>query len=223
MYGANKGPNREKRLRQLPVAKEGLLLITLSLVLSILLFLLDLAIIACPVFAFFLFCLFFFRNPGRIHSSNENELISPADGKVTEIKEMTEGEFIKSVSTRISIFMSPADVHVNRAPCEGKVLKVQHVRGDFAVAFKKDIDKENERNYILLEHGEEQILLVQIAGFLARRITCYVKPGDSINKGDAVGIIAFGSRVDIYFPKGYNVAVSLHDKVKAGKTILARQ
>jgi phosphatidylserine decarboxylase len=207
----------------MPIAKEGLLLITLSLVLAILLFIFNVNLIAFPIFAFFLFCLFFFRNPKRLHSSNDNELISPADGKVTEIKEMTEGEFIKDVSTRISIFMSPLDVHVNRAPCEGKVVKVEHRRGDFAVAFKKDIDKDNERNFILLEHGGENILLVQIAGFLARRITSYVRPGDPVNKGDAVGIIAFGSRVDIYFPKEYTVTVSLHDKVKAGLTILARR
>jgi phosphatidylserine decarboxylase len=210
-------------LRQSPIAKEGLVLISLSLVLAILLFILNVNIVAGAIFAFFLFCLFFFRNPKRLHSSNENDLISPADGKVTEIREMTEGEFITGVSTRISIFMSPLDVHVNRAPCEGKVVKVEHRRGDFAVAFKKDIDKENERNFILLEHGEEKILLVQIAGFLARRITSYVRPGDPVNKGDAVGIIAFGSRVDIYFPKGYTVNVSLHDKVKAGLTILARK
>jgi phosphatidylserine decarboxylase len=207
----------------MPIAKEGLLLITLSLVLAILLFIFNVSIVAFPIFAFFLFCLFFFRNPKRLHSSTDNELISPADGKVTEIKEMTEGEFIKGIATRISIFMSPLDVHVNRAPCEGKVIKVEHRRGDFAVAFKKDIDKDNERNFILLEHGKEKILLVQIAGFLARRITSYVRPGDPVNKGDAVGIIAFGSRVDIYFPKEYTVTVSLHDKVKAGLTILARK
>jgi phosphatidylserine decarboxylase len=207
----------------MPIAKEGLALITLSLVLAILLFIFSVNIIAFPIFAFFLFCLFFFRNPKRLHSSNDNELISPADGKVTEIKEMSEDEFIKGVAIRISIFMSPLDVHVNRAPCEGKVVKVEHRRGDFAVAFKKDIDKDNERNFILLEHGAQKILLVQIAGFLARRITSYVRPGDAVNKGDAVGIIAFGSRVDIYFPKEYTVTVSLQDKVKAGLTILARQ
>jgi phosphatidylserine decarboxylase len=207
----------------MPIAKEGLALITLSLALAILLFIFNVNIIAFPIFAFFLFCLFFFRNPKRRHSSNDNELISPADGKVTEIKEMTEGEFITGVSTRISIFMSPLDVHVNRTPCQGKVVKVEHRRGDFAVAFKKDIDKDNERNFILLEHGAEKILLVQIAGFLARRITSYVRPGDPVNKGDAVGIIAFGSRVDIYFPKEYTVTVALQDKVKAGLTVLARQ
>jgi phosphatidylserine decarboxylase len=207
----------------MPVAREGLTLITLSLVLSILLFLLDLKIIAFAVFFFFLFCLFFFRNPKRHHSVNKNELISPADGKVMEVREIEEGEFLGGVSKRVSIFMSVADVHVNRAPCEGKIVKVEHRRGDFALAFKKDIDKENERNYILMEHGNEKILLVQVAGFLARRITSYVKEGDIVKKGDPVGIIAFGSRVDIYVPKEYDIMVSSGNKVKAGVTALAKE
>ena len=210
-------------MRHSPIAREGRVLIALSLVLAILLFLLNVKILAFPIFALFLFCLFFFRNPRRTHSSEENELISAADGKVMEIREMAEDEFVKGVCKRISIFMSPADVHVNRAPCDGRVIKVEHRRGDFAMAFKKDIDKENERNFILLAHGEEKILLVQIAGFLARRITSYVQPGEIVSKGDSVGIIAFGSRVDIYFPKEYTVTVSLHDKVKAGQTVLAKR
>jgi len=207
----------------MPVAREGLTLITLSLVFSILLFLLDFKIPAFIVCFFFLFCLFFFRNPKRHHSVNKNELISPADGKVMEVSEIEEGEFLGGVSKRVSIFMSLADVHVNRAPCEGKIVKVEHRRGDFALAFKKDIDKENERNYILMEHGNDRILLVQVAGFLARRITSYVKEGDIVKKGDPVGIIAFGSRVDIYVPKEYDIMVSSGNKVKAGVTALAKE
>jgi phosphatidylserine decarboxylase len=207
----------------MPVAREGLTLITLSLVLSILLFLLNLKVIAFAILFFFFFCLFFFRNPKRHHSANQDEFISPADGKVLEIGEIEEDEFLHGTSKRVCIFMSLADVHVNRAPCDGKIVKVEHRRGDFALAFKKDIDKENERNYILMEHGEERILLVQVAGFLARRITSYVKEGDIVKKGDPVGIIAFGSRVDIYVPKGYDIMVSSGDKVKAGVTVLAKE
>jgi phosphatidylserine decarboxylase len=207
----------------MPVAREGLTLITLSLVLAILFFLLDFKVPAFAVCFFFFFCLFFFRNPKRHHSVNQNELISPADGKVMEVGEIAENEFLNKASKRVSIFMSLADVHVNRAPCEGSVLKVEHRRGDFALAFKKDIDKENERNYILMEHGDERILLVQVAGFLARRITSYVKEGDLVKKGDPVGIIAFGSRVDIYVPKEYDIMVSSGNKVKAGITALAKK
>ncbi|MCX5809389.1 MAG: phosphatidylserine decarboxylase, partial [Proteobacteria bacterium] len=139
-----------------------------------------------------------------------------------DISDLNESEFIHGRARRICIFMSPLDVHVNRAPCDGKVLKVQHRKGEFALAFKKDIDKENERNYILIDHGGEKVLLVQVAGFLARRIISYVKEGDFVKKGDPVGMIAFGSRVDIYFPEEYEIVVKSGMKVKAGVTSLAK-
>jgi phosphatidylserine decarboxylase len=214
-------------LRGIPIAKEGLPLIALSFLLSLLLFLIDshpaILILGILVFLFFLFCLYFFRNPSRHPEEEGNILTSPADGKVTEIRDIFEEEFLKGEATRISIFMSPADVHVNRAPCEGRVAAVEHRRGDFAVAFKKDIEKENERNYILLECRFGPVLLVQIAGFLARRIICYVKEGVTVRRGEAVGMIAFGSRVDIYIPRDYEPVVRLNQRVKAGETTLARK
>jgi phosphatidylserine decarboxylase len=214
--------DQEKGLREKPIAKEGLAFIIPSLVLSILFCIFHLKILFIVSFFFFFFCLFFFRNPRRSSGDvAKDTLISPADGRVMEIKDMFEGEFINLETKRISIFMSLTSVHVNRAPCEGRVVRVVHRDGEFALAFKKDIDKENERNYILIEKGKEKFLLVQIAGFLARRITSYVKEGDYVKQGDPVGIIAFGSRVDIYVPKGYETMVTLDDKVKAGETHLA--
>jgi len=210
-------------LRESPVAREGIKLILPSLVLSILLLIVHAYIISSIVFLFFIFCLFFFRNPGRFSTEPDNVLLSPADGKVMGIEEIMEKEFINDTMRRISIFMSPADVHVNRAPCEGRIAKMLHRSGEFALAFKKDIDKDNERNYILIEHRSERFLIVQIAGFLARRIIAYVKEGDHVNRGDTVGMIAFGSRVDIYFPNNYETVVELHQKVKAGITPLAQQ
>ena len=210
-------------MRQMPIAKEGIALITLSFILTIILYMINIKILAGLLSLFLLFFLFFFRNPTRHDKSTSDELISPADGKVMEIREMSKNEFLMEASTRISIFMSPLDVHVNRAPCDGMITNVQHRRGDFAMAFKKDIDKENERNYILMEHGKENVLLVQIAGFLARRITSYVKEHDFVKKGDPIGIIAFGSRVDIYFPKDYDIMVLSGAKVKAGITALAKK
>ena len=180
-------------------------------------------VLAAIVLFFCLFCLFFFRNPKRRTTANPEDLISPADGTVTEIKNIMENEFIGRECQRISIFMSPVDVHVNRAPCEGRIVRIVHRAGEFAFAFKKDINKENERNYILMEHGEEKILVVQIAGFLARRIIPYVRENDQVKRGDPVGIIAFGSRVDIYFPKMYEPVVQFHEKVKAGLTLLAKK
>lgn len=212
-------------MREAFIAKEGLKLIIPSFVLSLVLFFIHYSvlttILAVIVLIFCFFCLYFFRNPRRHTKKNDEDLISPADGTVTEIKNMTETEFIGGECLRVSIFMSPLDVHVNRAPCEGRIAKVLHIPGEFAVAFKKDIDKENERNNILIEHGNEKILVVQIAGFLARRIIPYVRETDSVKQGEPIGIIAFGSRVDVYFPKMYETVVQLQQKVKAGLTILA--
>lgn len=211
-------------MRGSPIAREGYAYIALSLVFTVILFLLKIPVVPIISFIFFLFCLYFFRNPGRHPTADDqNTLISPADGKVIEIKEMEEDEFLKERATRLSIFMSLSDVHVNRAPCEGMIKRVVHRDGEFALAFKKDIEKENERNYILIENSDEKILVVQIAGFLARRITPYVREGMDIKKGEPIGIIAFGSRVDIYFPQHYKIMVSLNSKVKAGITVIAKK
>jgi phosphatidylserine decarboxylase len=214
-------------LRESFIAKEGLRLIIPSFILSLVLFFIQYSvlttILAVIVLIFCFFCLYFFRNPRRHTQVSLENLISPADGTVTEIKNMTETEFIGGECIRISIFMSPLDVHVNRAPCEGRIARVLHVSGEFAVAFKKDIDKENERNNILIDHDGEKILVVQIAGFLARRIIPYIKETDVVKQGDPIGIIAFGSRVDIYFPQMYEPVVQLQEKVKAGLTIVARK
>lgn len=216
--------DRKKRLIDFPFAREGLAFMALSLVCSIVLFFLKIPIVPYIGILFFLFCLFFFRNPKRIPNCDiKDELISPADGKVMDIREIEEGEFLKERATRVSIFMSLADVHVNRAPCSGIVAKVLHRDGEFALAFRKDIDKDNERNYVLIENDNEKILVVQIAGFLARRITSYVKEGVSVKKGDPIGIIAFGSRVDIYFPQNYKTMVSLNSRTKAGMTLIAKR
>jgi len=194
-----------------------------SLVLSIIFYIFFYYTLAFLSFFFLLFCLFFFRNPKRSTKEPVNCLISPADGKVTEIKEITEDEFLGSEAVRVSIFMSLASVHVNRAPGDGRIVRVEHRPGKFELAWKPEVDKENERNYILIEGDDEKILVVQIAGFLARRITSYVHEGDVVKRGDPLGIISFGSRVDIYLPKSYECMVKLHEMVKAGTTLLARR
>ena len=205
----------------LPVAREGLLLVALSLLLSLLCYVLfrPLAILFVLLLLFFLY---FFRNPSRTSASADNELISPADGHVMGVEDLDEGRFLKEKVRRIRIFMSATDVHVNRAPCEGTIEKVEHRSGRFKLAFKKGIDDENERNYIVLKRGDERFLVVQIAGFLARRIICHVKERQSVAKGAIVGMIALGSRVDLYMPTRYEPMVKEGRKVKAGVTILAR-
>jgi phosphatidylserine decarboxylase len=215
--------DREKGLNETPIAREGLKFIILSLVLAIIFYIFFYYTLAVLSILFFFFCLFFFRNPKRSSNESGECLISPADGKVTEIKEIMEDNFLGLQATRVSIFMSLASVHVNRAPTGGRIARIEHRPGKFALAWKTDVDKENERNYILIEGDNEKILVVQIAGFLARRITSYVRTGDMVKRGDPLGIIAFGSRVDIYIPETYDCMVELNQMIKAGKTTLARK
>jgi phosphatidylserine decarboxylase len=215
--------DREKRLRTGPIAKEGLIFIIPSFVLAAALFALQIFIAAFPVFLLLLFFLYFFRNPRRESPPDDDRLISPADGHVTEVREIDETEFLGERRIRIAIFMSPLDVHVNRAPCRGTVTSVNHRKGEFALAFKKEIDRENERNYIVISEGKRAVMMVQIAGFLARRIISYVRSGDTVAQGSVVGMIAFGSRVDLYLPKDFVPVVELKDKVKAGITVLAQR
>ncbi|MGD0230006.1 MAG: phosphatidylserine decarboxylase family protein [Syntrophorhabdales bacterium] len=215
--------DREKRLTRLPVAKEGLIFILPSLFLSFLFSFLGVYSVAAFTVLLTLFFLYFFRNPRRPATSGGGEILSAADGRVMAVEELFEGEFLREKARRISIFMSISDVHINRAPCEGSVERVEHRDGRFKLAFKKGIDEENERNYIVVRRNDEKFLLVQIAGFLVRRIVCYVREHDLVEKGEPVGMIAFGSRVDVYMPTSYRPAVEVGQKVKSGLTILAKK
>jgi phosphatidylserine decarboxylase len=210
-------------LIRLPIAKEGLVFVLPLLCLSFLCYFFGFPVFAVVVLLLAFFFLYFFRNPVRAAQSGADELLSPADGRVMGIDDLTEGNFLKTRVTRISIFMSVSDVHVNRAPCTGSIEMVQHREGRFKLAFKKGIDEENERNYIVVRNDGERFLLVQIAGFLARRIICYVRKDDRVQKGAPVGMIAFGSRVDIYMPTTYAPLVELGQKVKSGVTVVAKR
>ena len=205
------------------IAKEGFRFLIPSFFLFVLFAVLHYRFSALACFLFFLFCMLFFRNPRRTAPDEEGTIICPADGKVMEVRDVVDGEILGEERKRIGIFMSPVDVHVNRAPVGGRVTVVRHRDGGFGMAFRKDIDQVNERNYILIERENEKVLMVQIAGFLARRITSYVKAGDEVRIGQTVGIISFGSRVDVYLPKGYEPMVDLQEKVRAGVTVLARK
>ena len=169
------------------IAKEGFRFLIPSFCLFVLFTALSYRIPALVCFLLFLFCMLFFRNPRRKTIDEAGAIISPADGKVMEIRDVVDGELLGEERKRIGIFMSPVDVHVNRAPVGGRVTAVQHRDGAFAMAFKKDIDQVNERNYILIENGNEKVLMVQIAGFLARRITSYVKAGRRSQEGSDRG------------------------------------
>ena len=168
-----------------------------------------------------LFMVYFFRDPERVTPADRNTFYAPADGKIIRIKESDENEMLNARSLMISIFMSPLNVHVNRVPSDGTVKEVKYFPGKFFSAFKDEASHYNEHITMLYETEHGDIVLKQIAGSVARRAVCRVKPGDILRQGDRYGIIKFSSRVDIFLPLDTEVKVELNDKVKAGETILA--
>lgn len=171
-------------------------------------------------FVLTLFMVYFFRDPERTTPGGENIFVSPADGKVILIRKVSEDKFLKEDAVEISIFMSPLDVHVNRAPYDGVVEEVVHTPGKFLSAFKHEASLQNENIAMLLATKHGKLLVRQVAGFLARRAVCRVKKGDTLQKGERYGIIKFSSRLDIYLPKEVQIKVKLGDKVKAGETVI---
>jgi phosphatidylserine decarboxylase len=169
-----------------------------------------------------IFMLYFFRDPGRRIPVDEKIFVSPADGRVVLIRDVYESEYLNADTKGISIFMSPLDVHVNRAPCDGRVKQVKYSKGRFAAAYKEEASLENENIAMVLETKDGNILVRQIAGFLARRVVCRKKEGDVLRRGERYGIIKFSSRLDLYLPKNTKISVTMGDKVKAGETIIGR-
>ena len=169
-----------------------------------------------------LFMLYFFRDPERQIPDNKDIFVSPADGKIIVIREINEPRHLNADVKQISIFMSPFNVHVNRAPCDGKVKTVQHNAGKFFAAYKDDASLKNENIEMVLESRYGELLVRQVAGFIARRAVCRKNEGDILLRGERYGVIKFSSRVDIYLPQTSTVFVKLGDMVKAGETILAK-
>lgn len=170
--------------------------------------------------SFLLFSLNFFRDPERITPDLKNVVVSPADGKIVIVKDVYEGEFLKENAKQISIFMSPLNVHVNRIPIDGKIEYFKYVEGEYLVAFHEKADKRNERTEIGIANNLGKMLFTQVAGFVARRIECNLKVGDSVKMGERFGMIKFGSRSDIFVPADWKLKVKMGDKVTAGETIL---
>ena len=172
-----------------------------------------------------LFTLWFFRDPERHFDSNDNQLLSAADGKICFIGEEnppSETQF-KEKMKKISIFMNVFNVHVNRSPVDGNIEKVIYKNGKFFNASLDKASEYNERNSFIIETNTDKIVVVQIAGLIARRILSFISEGDKIDKGDRIGLIRFGSRVDIYFPSTYEIKVNQNDIVVAGETIIAER
>jgi phosphatidylserine decarboxylase len=169
------------------------------------------------------FFAYFFRDPQRPLPADPAAIVSPADGKVIIVDEVREDRFLRGPAKRLAIFMNVFDVHVNRAPVAGSVADIRHQPGKFKAAFLKETDRLNEQQATLLDRdGGGRVLVVQIAGLLARRIIGFVKPGQNLARGERLGMICFGSRVDLYLPPECEILVKVGDRVKAGSSIVAR-
>jgi len=165
---------------------------------------------------------YFFRIPSREIIFNETQVLAPADGKIVVIKEVFEKEYFKDNRIQVSIFMSPLNVHQNRAPVGGEITFLKHHRGAFYPAFVEKSSELNERcSTVFKTKSGTEVLARQIAGTMARRICNYKKPGDNIAQGDEYGFIRFGSRVDLFLPLTAKVRVELDEKPVGGKTVIA--
>jgi phosphatidylserine decarboxylase len=164
----------------------------------------------------------FFRDPERKSEAAPEAILSGADGRVCDIREgPMPGGASDEVYRQVSVFMSPLNVHVNRAPASGKILNIQHTSGDFRAAFRDEASEHNERNMIILKgKGDRRYGMVQIAGYLARRIVCRVHPEDTVERGQRLGLIMFGSRVDHFIPRDFRVTVKIGDRVQSGISVI---
>ncbi|RYY68544.1 MAG: phosphatidylserine decarboxylase family protein, partial [Chitinophagaceae bacterium] len=168
-----------------------------------------------------LFIVSFFRIPSRQHTLHDSQIIAPADGKVVVIEETVDVEYFKDKRLQVSIFMSPANVHVNRNPLSGEVVYNQYHKGKYLVAWNPKSSTENERHSAVIKKGNTEILVKQIAGALAKRICNYLEVGQKVQQGNEFGFIKFGSRVDLLLPVGTKINVELNEVVKGGVTVIA--
>jgi phosphatidylserine decarboxylase len=216
------GTFRDKR-EHIPFAREGI-----PYVLSFAFTTLVVAILGYSFLAWLLLVLtllvgHFFRDPERIFTADDRDVVSPADGKVILIERVDGSRFAHGPLLKISIFMSIFDVHVNRIPLSGTIHGVHYQKGRFWAAQKARASRENEQNWVWLRNDAGvDVVLTQVAGLIARRIVCWPTVGDRVVRGERFGLIRFGSRVDLYVPEGSDILVSRGEHVYAGETLACR-
>jgi phosphatidylserine decarboxylase len=198
------------------MAKEGFPFLLPLLLVAGLCFYSGMNWLSCVFLSLAVFIAYFFRDPERLIPADEDAVVSPADGKIVGIATEPDN------TARISIFLSVLNVHINRSPVAGEVESVRYLPGKFKVAFDDAASTENEQNVLVIRSGSDKIKFSQIAGILARRIVCWKKPGDSVAKGERVGLIKFGSRVDIFLPENVALSIKLGDKVQGGASVIGR-
>ena len=210
-----------------PIHKEGYKYIGIFAAVTLIFLWIGLDFLFTASFILTLWCTYFFRDPERVTPQKEGLIIAPADGVVQSVKlslppaELGMGE---EECTRVSIFMNVFNVHVNRVPADGKILRQAYTRGKYLNASLEKACEDNERHAILMKTTSgNNIAFVQIAGLVARRILCWVEDGNEMNAGERFGLIRFGSRVDLYLPKGINSLVSVGQSAIAGETVIASE
>ncbi len=207
---------------QVPVAKEGIPFIGLSALATVILALLDLKIPSLLFLLITAFVLYFFRDPDRIIPTKKNLVVSPADGKVISIEKADDPFFENGDTVRVSIFMNIFNCHVNRAPISGEVIDLKYKPGRFLSADKPKAALENERLALFLRDDfGRKLIVVQVAGLIARRIVCFAEKGDRLSRGERFGMIRFGSRLDVYLPKDAHILVNRGEKVFSGQSVIA--
>ncbi|MEJ7589749.1 MAG: phosphatidylserine decarboxylase family protein [Ferruginibacter sp.] len=171
--------------------------------------------------ALLLFLISFFRIPNRALTLNESVVVAPADGKVVVIEEVIDPEYFHDKRIQVSIFMSPVNVHVNRNPIGGEVVYNQYHKGKYLVAWNPKSSTDNERHSVVIKKGSLEVLVKQIAGALAKRISNYLQEGQQVSQTAEMGFIKFGSRVDLLLPVGTSINVDLNQMVQGGVTVIA--
>ncbi|MDD5153451.1 MAG: phosphatidylserine decarboxylase family protein [Thermodesulfobacteriota bacterium] len=203
------------------MAKEGYPFIFIAAFTALLAALLNWVIVSVFFWAAGIFILYFFRDPERVVPDDPRAVVSPADGKVILIEKVTDERFLHGQVLKISIFMNIFNVHVNRIPYDGVVEEIRYQAGQFLAADQARASFENENNAVFLEvEDDRRMVVVQVAGVLARRIVCWAENGDKVRKGMRFGMIRFGSRLDIYLPLSTQIEVEIDQRVVAGQTVL---
>jgi phosphatidylserine decarboxylase len=208
-------------MQHLPIAKQGFVYIAVLAALFLASALAGWKFVATVSLLATVLVVNFFRDPERSVPVDPSAVVAPADGKIVFIGKVFEERFLRREALRISIFMNVFDVHVNRVPCSGEIANIHYEKGRFLAANLDKASRDNEHNAVVLRlAGGEDLALVQIAGLVARRIDCWVKPGDRVERGERFGMIRFGSRVDLYVPLTWQLAVTTGQHMKAGESIV---
>ena len=203
------------------IVREGLPFVFVFLVLCIVAFFLSGVWLAFPLFVLTLLVAWFFRNPERRAPPDENAVLSPADGKIIRIEDVSATGLLRTPAKKVSIFMNVFNVHVNRIPYSGIVRAIEYKKGKFLSANLDKASTLNERNAVVIRMDDgREMMIIQIAGLIARRIVCWLENGMQVKKGDRFGLIRFGSRLEVFLPLDVSISVKVGDTVKAGVTPL---